>query len=139
MIIEAVRNFIDTCPYLDEFAPINVDFLAKDAVNYSIEATPNVPIIKKYIDGSSERQLVFIFSSREVYGPDEILNIENSGFYEKFANWIEEQSKNKNLPILENGNESIELNVLTPGYVFQTDIDRGQYQIQLKLVYYSPN
>ncbi|MGL5765170.1 MAG: chloramphenicol resistance protein [Sarcina sp.] len=139
MIIEAIRDFIKLCPHLNEFTPINVDYLDKDAVNYSIQATPCVPVIKKFIDGSTTRQFTFLFASREVYGPDEILNIENSGFYEKFANWIEEQSKNLKLPILSDGKQSIELQVLTPGYVFQTDIDRGQYQIQLKLIYFSPN
>ena len=136
MLLESIRNFISRCPHLEEFSPINVDYLDKDAVNYSIEAIPSQPILKQYVDGSSVRQLNFIFASREIYGKDEISNIHNSGFYEHFASWIEEQSNKGVLPILRDGRESIKIEVLTPGYVFQTDIDRGQYQIQLKLIYF---
>lgn len=135
-IMESIRDFISKCPYLDDFAQINVDYLHKDAISYSIQTEPSNPIIKKYINGDALRQLVFTFSSRESYGPNEILNIENSGFYEDFSSWIESESNIGNLPTLDNGKLSRKIEVLTPGYVFQTDIDRGQYQIQLRLIYY---
>ena len=83
---------------------------------YSIEETPCNPIIKKYIDGSSIRQFEFIFASRESYGPDVLNNISNSGFYEDFANWIEEENIKGNLPDL-NDKEC-------------------RYQIQMRITYF---
>ena len=137
MIIESIRNYIKTCPYLDEFAKgITVDYLAEDSTTYSIEEVPCEPVIKKYINGDTIRQYDFIFCSREAYGPDVLQNIENCGFYEDFADWIESQSLQENLPILKNGMESRELKVSTTGYAFQTDIDKARYQIQLKLIYF---
>ena len=63
-------------------------------------------------------------------------NIENSGFYEGFSRWIEEESSKGNLPILEGNRESLEIKVSTTGYAFQTDDNSARYQIQLKLIYF---
>ena len=62
-------------------------------------------------------------------------NIENSGFYEDFLNWIEQENAQGNLPILEGNKEAVELKVSTTGYAFQTDENSARYQIQLKLIY----
>lgn len=135
-IIEALKDYISKCPYLEEFSEsINVDYLSDAYGSYSIEEVPTDPIIKKYINGDSKRQFDFIFSSRESYGADVLQNIENSGFYEDFSTWIEEESFNNNLPDLGEGRESIGIEVSTTGYAFQTDINQARYQIQLKLIY----
>ena len=135
-IIEALKDYISKCPYLEEFSEsINVDYLSDAYGSYSIEEVPTGPIIKKYINGDSERQFDFIFSSRESYGADVLQNIENSGFYEDFSTWIEEESFNNNLPDLGEGREPIKIEVSTTGYAFQTDINQARYQIQLKLIY----
>lgn len=136
MIIKALMEYISTCPYLYEFNKgINVDYLDNNSTTYSIEEVPCNPIIKKYLDGSSKRQYDFIFASRESYGADVFQNIENSGFYEDFSNWIEEESLKGNLPILGVNKEAVELKVSTTGYAFQTDDNSARYQIQLKLIY----
>lgn len=142
MIIEAIRNYIRTCSCLQEFegvpglVKVNVDYLEENSTVYSIEEVPTDPIIKKYINGDSIRQFQFIFASREPYGADVLQNISNSGFYEDFANWIEAQNNNDNLPILDDGYESQEIKVLSPGYAFQVDVDKARYQIELRLKYY---
>lgn len=137
MIIESLKDYISTCPYLYEFnKEINVDYLDDDSTTYSIEEVPCEPIIKKYLNGDTKRQYDFIFASRESYGPDVFQNIENSGFYEDFASWIEEESFNNNLPDLGESREPIKIEVSTTGYAFQTDINQARYQIQLKLIYF---
>lgn len=141
MIIEAIRDFIKLCPYLQEFegvdglVKVNVDYLEESATVYSIEEVPVEPIVKKYINGDSVRQFQFIFASREPYGADVLQNISNSGFYEDFANWIEVQNNN-NLPLLADGYESQEIKVLSPGYAFAVSVDQARYQIELRLKYY---
>lgn len=136
MIIAAIRDFIKDCPYLDEFyRGVNINYLDEHS-SYSIEETPTEPMVKKYVDGSSIRKLDFIFTSRESYGADVLQNIENSGFYEKFSEWIESNAIKGKLPILENGKESRNLQVLTSGYALATDVDKAQYAIQLRLLYF---
>lgn len=137
MIIKALRDYISQCPYLYEFNKgINIDYLDNDSTTYSIEEVPCEPIIKRYINGDTKRQYDFIFASRESYGADVFQNIENSGFYEDFSSWIEEESLKGNLPVLEGNKETLEIKVSTTGYAFQTDDNSARYQIQLKLIYF---
>lgn len=130
-MIEAIREYIATCPYLHD-GKIGVDYLENE-VAYSIEPTPISPKNKEFIDGSGIGQFDFILASRESYGQETIQNMLNTEFYEDFANWIEENNFNGILPEIE-GIESIEC--LSTGYAFQTGIDTARYQIQLRITYY---
>lgn len=139
MIIKSLRDYIRTCPHLDTFnnaIRVNVNYLEPDADTYSIEEVPIEPILKKYVNGDSIRQYAFIFTSREPYGIDVLQNIDNSGFYEKFADWIENQNDNEILPLLDNGLEPLEIKVTSTGYAFAVTEDTAQFQIQLRLKYF---
>lgn len=137
-VIGSIRNFIKKCPYLEEFEGairIGVDYLDKESTNYSLEKVPCNPIIKKYVDGSCKKQELFIFTSRESYGPDIINNLNNINFYENLVSWLEEKNRTGDLPILDGKREVEKIEILTNGYAFQTDVDKAQYQIQLRLIY----
>lgn len=139
MIIKALRDYIRTCPHLDTFnnaIRVNVNYLEPDADTYSIEEVPINPTVKKYVNGDSIRQYAFIFTSREPYGVDIFQNIDNSGFYEKFADWIENNNDNEIFPLLDNGLEPLSIEVTTTGYAFEVTNDTAQFQIQLRLKYF---
>ncbi|MDU5109762.1 MAG: chloramphenicol resistance protein [Clostridium sp.] len=139
MIIKALRDYIRNCPHLDTFnnaIRVNVNYLEPEAETYSIEEVPIEPILKKYVNGDSIRQYAFIFTSREPYGIDVLQNIDNSGFYEKFADWIESQNNNEILPKLEGNLEPLEIKVTSTGYAFAVTEDTAQFQIQLRLKYF---
>jgi hypothetical protein len=136
-IIESIRTYIKSCPYLKEYeGALNVDFLGKNATSYSIEEVPVEPIIKRYVDGSSVRQCTFIFCSRELLDMNVRTQLSNSGFYEDFANWLEEESVKGNLPILAANKESRKIEAITSGYVMGEDATTAQYQIQCRLTYF---
>lgn len=138
MIIKALRNYIRTCPHLDTFnnaIKVNVNYLEADTDTYSIEEVPISPIVKKYTNGYSIRQYAFIFTSREPYGADVFQNIDNSGFYEKFADWIENNNDKEIFPLLDNGLEPLAIEVTSTGYAFAVTEDTAQFQIQLRLKY----
>ena len=139
MIIKSLRDYIRTCPHLDTFnnaIKVNVNYLEPNTDTYSIEEVPIEPILKRYINGDSIRQYAFIFTSREPYGIDVLQNIDNSGFYEKFADWIETQNNNEIFPLLDNGLEALEIKVTSTGYAFAVTEDTAQFQIQLRLKYF---
>lgn len=136
MIINKIRNYFIGCPLIDELARINVDYLGVDEAQYTIDAVPTSTTIKQYVDGGKLKQYVFVFASREYYGADTLQNLENSGFYEKFSDWIEEQNEIGNLPLLEDGKKATGIEVLTSGYLFDSTEDKARYQIQLRLTYY---
>nr|WP_215730644.1 chloramphenicol resistance protein [Clostridioides difficile] len=122
---------------MNEFAKsINVEFLAEEFTSYTLETVPSETVIKRFINGDSIKQFIFIFASRECYGSDVMQNIENSQFYEQFADWIYRENLSGNLPTLSGNKEAMSLEVSTPGYLVQTSIDTAQYQIQLKLKYF---
>lgn len=136
MIIEKIREYFLNCPILDEYARLNIDFLGVEPTQYTIEGQPVNPVIQKYVDGGALKQYVFVFGSREYYGADVLQNIENSGFFERFAEWVEEQSEKENLPELEGNKQAISMEVLTSGYLFSASEDNARYQIQMRLIYY---
>lgn len=136
-IIKAVRDFIKECPYLDAFHKgIGVDYLAEDDTAYMIESVPADPVIKSYTDGSSVRQFVFVFASREAYGSDVLQNIENSGFFEDFAEWLEKQTLEGNLLDLGPKRTARSIRASTLPYVFDNEVHKAQYQIQCQLKYF---
>lgn len=141
-IIESIRNYIALCPHLKSFNEVlalYVDFSnSEEATTYSIEEVPAEPIIKKYIDGSSERQFLFVFSSVEIYGSAFDQNINNVGFYEDFSKWLEDNSKNKMFPLMSEGKEALKVEALTNGYLFNNAASgqTARYQVQCKLTYY---
>lgn len=136
-IIEAVRDYIMTCPLLEDLARINVEFLPEDTSTYSIESVPTQTIISTYIDGSTTRQFVFVFASRLLYTEELRNNIENSGFYEAFENWLEENSENGVFPTLAEGLTPTKIEAMSSGYLFDIsgDLSNARYQIQCRLIY----
>ena len=136
-IIESVKNFILTCPFLAELSAVNVDFLPDSPDTYSIEEVPTNSVIQTYLDGSQERQYVFVFASRFYYSDETKNNIENSGFYEDFSDWLDEQTKKGNLPIMREGLTPTKIEAVSSGYLFDIsgDLSNARYQIQCRLIY----
>jgi len=114
---------------------VNVNYLDANVDTYSIEEMPIEPVLKTYVNGDSIRQYAFIFTSREPYGSDVLQNIDNSGFYEKFADEIETKNNNEEFPLVESGLEVMEIKVTSTGYAFAVSEDSAQYQINLRLKY----
>lgn len=136
-IVESVKNYILTCPLLGDLGRLNIDFLPEDPDTYSIEEIPAQAIMKTYIDGSTERQFVFVFASRFLYSEEVRNNIENSGFYEQFAEWLEQQTEAENLPELSAGKTATKIEAMSSGYLYDIsgDFSNARYQIQCRLIY----
>lgn len=134
-IIQGIVEYFMECPLLKE-GVFRMDALGEEAVEYTIETGMFDPIIKKYIDGSSVRQYQFSFASREFYSMDRIQNMRNICFYEKLAEWVEDQSRKENLPDMPEGMYPRELEVMAQGYIFNNTMMSARYQIPLRLLYY---
>ena len=133
-IIESIREYILSCSYLDERA-LNVDYL-NDGIAYSVDPLPCDPIIQRYVDGGKKKQYQFAFSSKDLYDADARINIENSGFYQKLEEWFEDQTDHGILPDLENPKQqSLAIETLNSGYLYDAETDLGQYRIECRLIY----
>ena len=107
-VIEAVREIIKRCPYLDEYyKSLGIDRLGKDSTSYSIESVPE-----------EVRQ-----------------NLDNIGFFELFSDWLEQVTNEKDFPELNAGKTIKKIEAITGGYVFDTELDKAKYQIQCRIIY----
>lgn len=136
-IIESIRDYIMACPHLGELAKVNVDFLPEDPATYSIEQTPSEPVVKKYLDGTTDRQITFVFACRMFYSDELINNINNSGFFEKFQDWLFNNSEEGILPELDDGLIPDRIEAISSGYLYDIsgDLSNARYQIQCRLLY----
>lgn len=133
-IIESIRDFVLECDFLKK-NKVNIDYLGVE-MSYSIDPLPHNPVVKKYVDGSCIKQFVFAFTSKEAYDGDARTGIENSGFYQKFQEWVEAQNCIGNLPKLQNPKYTpLSIEVIESGYLYDADTDNAQYQIHLTLNY----
>lgn len=134
-IIEAIKDYLSNLECMSTFDnAINVNYLAGEYDNFSIEEIPCNPIVKKYLDSTAIRQFQFVFCSREPYSAEVLQNLENSTFYEDFADEIESKNNNGILPLLENG-ESLKIEVISSAYTVDTEEDTAMYQINLNFKY----
>lgn len=135
MIINDIRKFIkDNCPLVDG-VKINVNYLGERARRYTLEQEPVSRVIKKYSDGGTMRQLVFVFASRELFGEEDRENLEISRFYEELAEWLDKTSADGILPKLADGKTALKIEALTGGYLMSNDQRTARYQIQCRLIY----
>ena len=132
-LIECIRDFVMTFPELKDGC-LMVDYLGAEAIEYSVESVPCERIFKRYTDGGTVKQLLFLFASREFYGADVNQCIENLAFYEHFEDWVlntEPEALDEYL----DGRNAVSLDVLTGGYAFDEEAETARYQIQLRLLY----
>ena len=134
-IVESLYVYFKQCPLMEN-RKINVDFLPEEGVEYSIDTTPAAQIVKEYTNGSSIRQYLFVIRSVMDYDSNQLQNIANSGFFEKLATWMEEQTKKGNLPLLPSSMMAQKIMARSTGYLFTIGPDVGKYQIQCALQYF---
>lgn len=132
-LIERIRTFILKCPFLNA-ERVNVDYIGAD-MQYSIDPLPCDPILQRYVDGALKKQYQFAFTSKEEYDQDARINIENSGFYQKFEEWIERNNLMDILPELETGKIPVKMETLNSGYLYEIDGDKARYRIECRLIY----
>lgn len=134
-IVESVVEYFTACPLLKD-GVFRVDALGDEATEYTIGIGSFDPIIERYIDGSSDRRFQLTFESREFYSQDRIQNLENSGFYEKLSDWIDEQAAQKHFPDLPEKCYPETLRALSSGYLFDENGETARYQIVIELTYH---
>lgn len=134
-IISSLRAFIATCPSLSSGALLLVDHLGEIPVQYAIIPQAGQKIVESYINGGSLREFPFLFRSMESTAAD-LERIENAGFYETFADWLETQTEAETLPTLGTGKTATKIEATTWGYLYEEgQSETGIYQISCRLEY----
>lgn len=132
-LINDIRSYVLTCPFLND-GRVNVDYIGTD-MGYSIDPLPCDPIIQRYTDGGAKKQFQFAFTSQEEYDQDTRINIENSGFYQQFEEWLEEKTFLEEFPDLGAGKIPVKLETLNSGYLYDINGENAKYRIECRLIY----
>ena len=117
---------------VDSYKQLNIDFLSKDAGNFSLDKIPMQKVIDRWIVGSNLCQDTYSFRSRMNYSADVINNMKNIGFFETFEKKIYDRNKNRTLPDID-GIESIEC--LNCGSVNNANTNTAELDIQIRITY----
>jgi hypothetical protein len=135
MIIDDVRDFISDFNGLENNAVMSVDFIGQDPVHYAIVTLPGARVRETYLNGASEREFPFAFQAT-LSTADDITRVANSGFYEDFADWFEQQTEAGNLPELGEGKTPLSIEAIGWGYIMDAgESGTAVYQITCRLVY----
>ncbi len=133
VMIDEVRDYFIKCPYLKEYAELNIEYLVdKTNVGSINENTGYNPILKNFLYGS-ERQFLFTFDSKLKWNEDIQNNIDNSKIFENIRNWLEKNNKEKIFPNIKG---IYEIGATTNGYIFATNANEAIYRIQCYLNYF---
>ena len=111
---------------------INANMLSKNVNNYSLDKIPTASAVEKWITGLEIHRDVYSFRSRKEYSTNEINNLQNIGFFEKFESIIKSNNKKGVLPDIE-GIESIEC--LNCGTMLTADANTAEFDIQIQITY----
>lgn len=134
-IIEGVKSFIASCPYLTEMAAIYTDYTDSEPDNYGIADYGEGEAVSVYMDGSMVCQHNFALYFR-AYTSSDRERIEATGFFEKFSDWLDAQTKKRALPELGEGKTAESIRAAN-AMLYQQDEDgaKGLYQAQFILTY----
>ncbi|MBN1535944.1 MAG: hypothetical protein JW908_04370 [Anaerolineales bacterium] len=134
-LISAIQTYIKAYTSLKSGAPVWVDYLGSSPVEYSIVPLPGTRVLESYITGATLRVYPFAFQSMESTA-DDLERLGTQGFFEAFADWLEQQTENGDLPILGAGQTADSIEAAGWGYLFQQgESETGVYQIQCALQY----
>ncbi len=134
-MIKAVRSYLkDACPYFSG-KDIGIHFLSAKPGEYSVEAVPADPVLKRYTDGGYLGQFLFVLASRELYTDEDSVQEDVCDFYESVSAWMEQATRENNLPALPAGFRAVSLSVTSGGYLLSNQSGRARYQMQCRLIY----
>lgn len=134
-LISAVQEYIKTYSALTANAPVWIDYIGKEPTQYAISPLPGARIIETFLDNSTTREFPFAFEMVELTA-DDATRLDNIGFFESFAEWLETQTKAETLPTLATGKTPEKIEALGWGYLLdEGESGTGVYQIQCKLTY----
>ena len=135
MIIDAVREFLLTCPQLFG-KKMNINCLGTKIGSLTIDNVSADASIKKYCDGEELKQAVFVLGVRDRYDENLGANTDVSRLLESVEKWIFKQNLVGNLPKLsENKIKVCGIEVTKSGHLYDTSIANGRWQIEFRVLY----
>lgn len=135
-MLNAIRTYLQGFPGL-RGGTIHLDQLPADARTYSLSSVPCEPVLREYMDGGQRRQLLFTLQSRRFFGESIPRQQENLQFFQDFDAWLRLKNQQGDLPDLGEKRLCLSLNLVTSGYVMESDdAGFGRYQAEMRAEYF---
>ncbi len=135
-MLEKIRDYVATCPFIDEFAEINANYLSNEVENYSVIETASYnPVLEQYDNGDVEKQFLFSLDAKLSWNSEVENNISNSSFFEKFSKWLKYNYDNDIYPQLSENVLPISIEATSNGYIFIAETNEAIYRISCKFTY----
>lgn len=134
-MIEAIRTYLKTCSYIDDFIAVNVDYLVDKVNAISInEAAGYNPILNTYLNGEKEMQFQFNIDVRFRWNEELENNVKNSTFFENIRDWLEKQDEDGVYPTV---SDTIPMTIgaISNGYIYLSGNDEAIYRISCRYTY----
>lgn len=132
-ILEAVKAFLKSCPFLSEI-DLHIDQVEEEPQSYAVTTSG---LIKQREDilGGQTWQYNAVLQSRE-YTADDLSRLNASAFTERFVFWTEQMNSDRQLPELPDGMKSESISADNGMLLaLDDDGDRGIYQVQIHLIF----
>lgn len=133
-IISAMKEYIQTCDFLDELASVHIDLMDDTAEGYGLSQVGDI-VVKRYVNGAELRRANFGLYVKG-YTFDDVKRLENTAFCERFIFWLADNELKGDFPALDSGfmptNISAENGML---FDISENGDIGTYVIQIHLIY----
>ena len=135
---EMLRKWFRGCPALSDDNSFRVDYMSEDPTEYAIFAVPSTINHHENVLGEMVpddiQTINFIFASKQVFGADEMQNMENYGFYQDVVTWIIQQNAARNMPRINEGHVISVVPTLSQ-YPSDMGAESAKYQIQIQMKY----
>ena len=135
MIIDAVREYLQSCPEISG-KKININCLGTKAGSLTIDNVPADATLKKYCDGEELKQAVFALGIRDRYDENLGTTPMVGELLEKIEAWIYKQNIKNNLPKISEKEIRVKgIEVTRSGYLYDTSMANGRWQLEFRLLY----
>lgn len=130
--IKAVQDFLLSYQKLKKNRPVWVEMLGPEAEHYAVFLSPGKRVTEDIL-GNRHVEYPFGFGAKEIVTDNSAL--ETAEFYEEFADWLDEQTRVGNLPVLDDGKTAESIEALDTATLIYRAAKTGVYQIQCLLTY----
>lgn len=134
-MIAALRDFIQTCPFITEFSTNEtpLDWTDPES-NHGVECIGDERI-GSYVGGMEKRAATYALYARNCTAAD-ANRISNNKFSERFTRWIAQQQRARSLPLLSDGRTALTLEASNGMLLSYGDsVSTGTYKIKIRMTY----
>lgn len=130
--IKAIQEFLLSYQQLEANRPVWVEMLGENPLSYTVFLVPGKQV-EEDILGNKTVSYPFGFGAVEVIADNSALQA--AEFYEEFADWLDEQTEQGNLPVLDAGKVVESIEALDTATIIERAEKTGVFQILCRLIY----